>query len=189
MRWALRVTGLPILSVMTWAPFVAALVVMSFARHRPLLVRWTSLPARRCRWSRRCGSTGPTTARPPASSSASSSSSCPRSASRICSAVDGMSALMCAADVDHHLRRRVRVVDGQGAQPGVLRAAAAPRHRRVRRVRLARPVRLLPVLRDRRAADVSAHRHLGIDRARCGRRASSAGRSAAPASARKSTRR
>jgi NADH-quinone oxidoreductase subunit M len=28
---------------MTWAPFVAALVVMAFARHRPLLVRWTSL--------------------------------------------------------------------------------------------------------------------------------------------------
>src|SRR4026209_2582271 len=28
---------------MTWAPFVAALIVMAFARHRPLLVRWTSL--------------------------------------------------------------------------------------------------------------------------------------------------
>src|SRR5262245_58583576 len=37
------VTGLPILSVMTWAPFIAALIVMAFARHRPLLVRWTSL--------------------------------------------------------------------------------------------------------------------------------------------------
>ena len=36
-------TGLPILSVMTWAPFIAALIVMAFARHRPLLVRWTSL--------------------------------------------------------------------------------------------------------------------------------------------------
>src|SRR5687767_1394419 len=36
-------TELPILSIMTWAPFVAALVVMFFARHRPLLVRWTSL--------------------------------------------------------------------------------------------------------------------------------------------------
>src|SRR5687768_10181747 len=34
---------LPILSIMTWAPFVAALVVMFFARHKPLLVRWTSL--------------------------------------------------------------------------------------------------------------------------------------------------
>ena len=51
-------------------------------------------------------------------------------------------------------------------------------HRRLRRLRLARPVRLLPVLRDRRAADVPAHRHLGLERARCGRRASSAGRSA-----------
>ena len=36
-------TRFPILSVMTWAPFVAALIVMAFARHRPLLVRWTSL--------------------------------------------------------------------------------------------------------------------------------------------------
>ena len=34
---------LPVLSIMTWAPFVAALIVMFFARHRPLLVRWTSL--------------------------------------------------------------------------------------------------------------------------------------------------
>jgi len=37
------VNGLPILSVMTWAPFVAALLIMFFARHRPLLVRWLSL--------------------------------------------------------------------------------------------------------------------------------------------------
>ena len=36
-------TGLPLLSVMTWAPFVAALVVMFFARRSPLLVRWASL--------------------------------------------------------------------------------------------------------------------------------------------------
>ena len=35
--------GIPVLSVMTWAPFVSALVIMAFARHRPLLVRWTSL--------------------------------------------------------------------------------------------------------------------------------------------------
>jgi len=33
----------PVLSIMTWAPFVAALVVMFVARHKPLLVRWTSL--------------------------------------------------------------------------------------------------------------------------------------------------
>ena len=39
-------TGLPVLSVMTWAPFVAALVVMFFARRSPLLVRWTSLHRR-----------------------------------------------------------------------------------------------------------------------------------------------
>jgi NADH-quinone oxidoreductase subunit M len=37
------VSGFPVLSVMTWAPFVSALLVMAFARHRPLLVRWTSL--------------------------------------------------------------------------------------------------------------------------------------------------
>src|ERR671924_468851 len=35
-------TRLPILSIMTWAPFVSALVIMFCARHRPLLVRWTS---------------------------------------------------------------------------------------------------------------------------------------------------
>ena len=34
---------LPLLSIMTWSPFVAAVVVMFFARHRPLLVRWASL--------------------------------------------------------------------------------------------------------------------------------------------------
>jgi NADH-quinone oxidoreductase subunit M len=38
-----RVIGFPVLSLMTWAPFMAALIVMAFARHRPLLVRWTSL--------------------------------------------------------------------------------------------------------------------------------------------------
>jgi NADH-quinone oxidoreductase subunit M len=35
--------GIPVLSVMTWAPFVSALLVMFLARHRPLLVRWLSL--------------------------------------------------------------------------------------------------------------------------------------------------
>src|SRR5688572_12019138 len=35
--------GIPILSVMTWAPFVSAIIVMFFARRRPMLVRWTSL--------------------------------------------------------------------------------------------------------------------------------------------------
>ena len=35
--------GFPILSVMTWAPFVAALAVMFFARRNPLLVRLLSL--------------------------------------------------------------------------------------------------------------------------------------------------
>jgi NADH-quinone oxidoreductase subunit M len=34
--------GLPLLSIMTWAPFVAALIVMFAARERPLLVRWVS---------------------------------------------------------------------------------------------------------------------------------------------------
>ena len=36
-------TGFPVLTVMTWAPFVAALLVMFVARRRPLLVRWLSL--------------------------------------------------------------------------------------------------------------------------------------------------
>jgi len=36
-------TGLPVLSVITWAPFVSALVIMFGARHRPLLVRWTAV--------------------------------------------------------------------------------------------------------------------------------------------------
>lgn len=35
-------TRLPVLSIIAWAPFVAALVIMAFARHRPLLVRWTA---------------------------------------------------------------------------------------------------------------------------------------------------
>jgi len=35
--------GIPMLSVMTWAPFVSALLIMFLARHRPLLVRWIAL--------------------------------------------------------------------------------------------------------------------------------------------------
>jgi NADH-quinone oxidoreductase subunit M len=34
--------GLPILSIITWAPFLAALVIMAFGRSRPLLVRWSA---------------------------------------------------------------------------------------------------------------------------------------------------
>ena len=34
---------IPILSVMTWAPFVSAVIIMFSARHRPLLVRWTAV--------------------------------------------------------------------------------------------------------------------------------------------------
>jgi NADH-quinone oxidoreductase subunit M len=34
---------LPILSIMTWAPVLSALVIMFAARHRPLLVRWTAV--------------------------------------------------------------------------------------------------------------------------------------------------
>jgi NADH-quinone oxidoreductase subunit M len=37
------VTRLPILSIVTWAPFVAALLIMAFGRTRPLFVRWTAL--------------------------------------------------------------------------------------------------------------------------------------------------
>ena len=36
-------TRLPILSVMTWAPFVSAIIIMFFARRSPLLVRVTAL--------------------------------------------------------------------------------------------------------------------------------------------------
>ena len=35
--------GVPLLSIMTWAPFVSAIIIMFFARHRPLLVRLTAL--------------------------------------------------------------------------------------------------------------------------------------------------
>jgi len=35
--------GLPVLSIMMWAPFVSAVVIMFCARHRPLLVRLTAL--------------------------------------------------------------------------------------------------------------------------------------------------
>ena len=36
-------TGVPVLSIITWAPFAAALVIMACARHRPRLVRWTAV--------------------------------------------------------------------------------------------------------------------------------------------------
>src|SRR5262245_48165568 len=67
-----------------------------------------------------------------------------------------------APHLHHHLRGGVGVVDGQGAQPGVLRAPPHPGERRVRRVRVPRPLRPLPLLRDRGASDVSPHRHLGL---------------------------
>jgi len=36
------VSGFPVLSVITWAPFVSAIVIMFTARHNPRLVRWTA---------------------------------------------------------------------------------------------------------------------------------------------------
>jgi len=36
------VTGVPVLSIITWSPFVAALVIMAFGRHNPLLTRVTA---------------------------------------------------------------------------------------------------------------------------------------------------
>jgi NADH-quinone oxidoreductase subunit M len=36
-------SGFPILSLITWAPFAAALVIMFGARERPLLVRWSAV--------------------------------------------------------------------------------------------------------------------------------------------------
>ncbi len=35
--------GFPTLSVITWAPFIGAVLIMFLARHRPLLVRWIAL--------------------------------------------------------------------------------------------------------------------------------------------------
>jgi len=37
------VNGWPVLSLVTWAPFLSALVIMAFGRSRPRLVRWTAL--------------------------------------------------------------------------------------------------------------------------------------------------
>ena len=36
-------TTVPVLSVMTWAPFLSALAIMFFARRRPMLVRGISV--------------------------------------------------------------------------------------------------------------------------------------------------
>ena len=35
--------GVPTLSIITWSPFVGAILIMFLARHRPLLVRWIAL--------------------------------------------------------------------------------------------------------------------------------------------------
>jgi NADH-quinone oxidoreductase subunit M len=37
------VNGWPVLSIITWAPFAAAVLIMFTARHRPLLVRWLAV--------------------------------------------------------------------------------------------------------------------------------------------------
>ena len=34
--------NVPVLSIITWAPFAAALVIMAFGRTRPQLVRWSA---------------------------------------------------------------------------------------------------------------------------------------------------
>jgi NADH-quinone oxidoreductase subunit M len=36
-------SGWPVLSIITWAPFVGAVLIMFLARHRPLLVRWLAV--------------------------------------------------------------------------------------------------------------------------------------------------
>jgi len=38
-------SGFPTLTVITWSPFVGAVLIMFLARHRPLLVRWIALIA------------------------------------------------------------------------------------------------------------------------------------------------
>ena len=50
---------------------------------------------------------------------------------------------------------------------GVLHPPAGAGHRGLRRLRLAGPLRLLPLLRDRSAADVPPHRHLGRRATKC----------------------
>jgi hypothetical protein len=135
--------GLPVLSIMTWAPFVSAVIIMFCAR----IVRcWCGSPrlrVRACRSSRRCGSTGPTTRARPGFQFNETLALVPSLGINYLLRRGRHGCAALPADVDHHLCRRVRVVDGEGARAGVLRAPAAARHRRLRRVRLARPVRLL----------------------------------------------
>src|SRR5205823_1909178 len=60
--------------------------------------------------------------------------------------------------------RLLRLLDREGAEPGVLRAPPGAGHRGLRRLRLARPLHPVPLLRDRGAPDVSPYRHLGLER-------------------------
>ena len=73
--------GFPTLSVITWAPFVGAVLIMFLARHRPLLVRWIALVSTAISSGSRSGSTRPTSARRRASSSTKRCPWCRRSAS------------------------------------------------------------------------------------------------------------
>ncbi len=114
------------------------------ARHRPLLVRWAA--RRRQRASRSIGVAvdlpSPTTAARPASSSPSSFAAGAVARhlvrARAWTASSLVLVLLTAIIIFAGV---VRVVDGQDARPGVLRAAAPARDGRVRRVRVARSVR------------------------------------------------
>ncbi len=66
------------------------------------------------------------------------------------------------ADRDHPSDVDLHLVDLEDPREGVLPLRRAPGDRRLRRLRLARPVHLLPLLRAGRPADVRADRHLGL---------------------------
>ena len=106
------VTGLPVLSIITWSPFVAALIIMAFGAPQAAAgAARRRRSARRSRWCSRSGSASPTTARRrlPVQRSVAAGAvvrhHLPPRARR-----HGPGA--GAADRDHPVRRRVRVVDG-----------------------------------------------------------------------------
>jgi hypothetical protein len=144
-------TGVPILSIVMWAPFVAALVIMAWARHRPLLVRWTavigaSVPLVLAIWL--CFGYDRASA---GFQFRESWPLVPSFGIAYNLGIDGMGlvlVLLTAIILFAGCLRRGR--SRRAARSSA--AVAPPGDRRVRRVRVARPVRLLPLLRDRRPA-------------------------------------
>ena len=77
--------------------------------------------------------------------------------------IDGIAAPMVLLTGIVDLRRHADLLEDRAPQQGLLHPVLGPGRRRLRHLRVARPLLLLLLLRARRAADVPADRRLGLE--------------------------